>query len=445
MNPIIKINLESFKEISWTVVLLFFLKYMGLVPSQQMFIIYAIILVIMIGFAKKIIIPYVNGLLLYFVFIVYSTGIGLLLYETRTVVRDLYYVFPTVVVIVLGYYLKIVYNGRVNILKTIAFCGAMASTICFIKAFSNLSVFKDGESMRTAFDTGSYEIAVAFIIVFCAIFTQIEIRLFRTWINWVIFLLMLAQLVLSLARSVWIETIIGCIVVILMEGYINKNVLCIAKKVVIVAVFAFVGFTFFINIAPQSAVDTFFEKFENTSQELDSKQEFDSTTDAMNNWRGYENQSAKTQWQESSVFEEIFGHGMGKGTHLKYVPYTWASMVQNSEIPILHNGYYTVLSKGGIVGMMALVWFMLSNVIVGLKLITKRKDIQGELLLLITIEFIFMIQTYVVRGPVAQNVNLVTAILVGWINADIKREKQESKSQKIEEEQNDYNSLLLQR
>ena len=136
---------------------------------------------------------------------------------------------------------------------------------------------------------------------------------------------------------------------------------------------------------------------------------------------------------------------MGKGTHLKYVPYTWASMVQNSEIPILHNGYYTVLSKGGIVGMMALVWFMLSNVIVGLKLITKRKDIQGELLLLITIEFIFMIQTYVVRGPVAQNVNLVTAILVGWINADIKREKQESKSQKIEEEQNDYNSLLLQR
>ena len=82
----------------------------------------------------------------------------------------------------------------------------------------------------------------------------------------------------------------------------------------------------FTYMAPSSAIDTFLEKFENTSQELNSNQTFDSTTDAMNNWRGYENQSAKEQWRSSDAIQAIFGYGMGKGTRLKFVPYTWKHM-----------------------------------------------------------------------------------------------------------------------
>ena len=42
----------------------------------------------------------------------------------------------------------------------------------------------------------------------------------------------------------------------------------------------------------------------------------------MENWRGYEIEQAKKQWENNNVLFEIIGEGLGKGVEIAYVPYT---------------------------------------------------------------------------------------------------------------------------
>lgn len=421
MNLTIKINLELFKEISWPIVLIFIAKYFVWFSPQQMFIMYMGLLVALIAFARKIIFPHIRGLIPYLVFTIYSAIIGFLVFETRDVFRDLYYVLPTIVVIILGYYFKLICKNKVSIMKTIVLCGMIVSTTCFIKLLGNISILANPDEIRSNFDSGSYEVIVAFLIVFCSIFTTYKVSLFKKWVNYFCFIIMFAQLLLSLARSVWVETAVGCLLALIIDAYLSRNVLSVVKKIIEITLIATIGVTFFLNTAPQEAIDTFSDKFANTSQELDSEQEFSSTNEAMNNWRGYENKSAKEQWKNNNGIEIIFGQGMGQGIYLKYVPYAWKGMASQNKIPILHNGYYTILIKGGVIGLLTLVWFMLANVLLGFRLLKRREDIQFDLIVLIIVEILFMVQTYVVRGPVAQTVNYVTAIMIGWISANINR------------------------
>ena len=87
----------------------------------------------------------------------------------------------------------------------------------------------------------------------------------------------------------------------------------------------------------------------------------------MNNWRAYEMQAAIKQWISSNFFEKIIGSGLGRGIHIDYIPYSWSEMVENNQIPLLHNGYYTVLIKIGILGVLALLTIFLSSLKKGMQ------------------------------------------------------------------------------
>jgi hypothetical protein len=64
---------------------------------------------------------------------------------------------------------------------------------------------------------------------------------------------------------------------------------------------------------------------------------------------------------------------------------------------------------------------MLAGVVTGIRLLKKREDIQLELIILVVTSVVYMIHTYIVRGPVAQDVNITWSVLLGWINAKISR------------------------
>lgn len=423
MNTTIKINLKSLKEISWEIVALFVVQFCGWITPKQAFVIYFVLLVGLVGFMKKIIFPNIAGLRFYLFFVLYSTVIGLALYGTRNVARDLYYVMPAIVLIILGYYFRVMHGREVSIMKTMVLCGVIVSISAIINCFKNVSVMTNFEGMRGIFDVGSYHVLCSFIIVFTVLFTNIKINLFKKEINYFCFIIMFIQLLLSLSRSAWIGVAIGCVSVLLLDLYNSGDIINFAKKIMAISIFVLLGGVFFFNAAPKSIVEEFTEKFDKTTEELNSGQEFSSVGDTMNNWRGYENQCAKKQWEQSPIMEELIGGGMGKGIVLEYVPYTWKEMVENDEIPLLHNGYYTILIKGGIVGFLALIWFMVSNILLGLRLLKKRVDIKFELVILIALEIVYLVLTYVVRGPVTQNVNIIWSILIGWISADIRRGK----------------------
>lgn len=418
MNFKLKIDLSNLKQIIWPVVFIYVLKMLNLLEAKPAFIVYVLILCYLIVYLGKIIIPKIYGMKFYIFFIIYSSIIGIVLYNMRNVVRDLFYVLPTVVLIIIGYYLYPFYGKKFCIYRTIVFCGAMLSTYTFFTMLQKPSVMSNFSDIRTVFSSFCYEVLIAFLVLFASMIVSKK-RLFKRWVEIFCMLIMLGHLILSLARSVWIQMIIGCIVILILDAYYNNKIKKIFTIFMKITLIASVLLLLLVYVAPKSITEEFTSKFERTSEELDSDQEFNSTEDAMNNWRGYENQSAIKQWNESFVFVTVFGGGLGKGIHLELIPFTWSEMVEDSEIPLLHNGYYTILIKGGIVGLLSFVWLMLANVFAGLRLLKKRNYLRMELILLVSICVNFMVQTYVVRGPVSQDANITWCLLVGWINAQI--------------------------
>lgn len=422
MNLTIKISLENFKQIIWPIVLIYMIKYFNILSTKTASLFYLGILFILILFMKKIVIPKVWGLVFYSFFILYSTIVGVLIYSLRDVVRDLYYVLPTVFLIILGYYCYKVYSDKLSIFKTIVLSGTLISTFTFIKMLGNLSKMTEFSGIRQIFDFCDYEVAMSFVFLFCYVFIKKE-RIFSKWFQRYSFIIMLGHIILSLARSVWIQVGLACLLAFAIEFYRKREQRIIIQfsKVVIACI---VCLTLFMIAAPKSITDEFSEKFSKSTEELNAEQEFNNVDDAMQNWRAYEIQMAKKQWRESNVFIEVFGAGMGKGVHLQFVPYTWSEIVdEQNDIPLLHNGYYTVLPKGGLVGIAALVWLMLSNIIFCVKAIKKRDGLYINYIILFSICIAFLVQTYIVRGPVSQEANITWSLLVGWINAEIHTKK----------------------
>ena len=123
-------------------------------------------------------------------------------------------------------------------------------------------------------------------------------------------------------------------------------------------------------------------------------------------------QQAFNQWNEGGIGYKILGNGIGSGVQIEYVPYTWTDIAANNQIPILHNGFYTILFKGGIVGLFSLLMIFFSTIVIGYKLLkyTVLKDM-GAIMISISISCIAC--TYVVRGIVEKGGFLAWGIFVG--------------------------------
>lgn len=95
-------------------------------------------------------------------------------------------------------------------------------------------------------------------------------------------------------------------------------------------------------------VDTFFSKFQRSFVEISANGGIWNSFSITNNWRGYEKYCAMEQFKKEKLFNKILGFGFGTGIDAK----GYAYLVTNEDtLPYLHDGYYTMLIKGGVVGL----------------------------------------------------------------------------------------------
>ena len=313
------------------------------------------------------------------------------------------------------------YGGKKSLVKTYALIGATYSTFVFFRVFPRLGEVKDMESLRRLFDYVEYEVAIVFVIIFYYIVIK------KQWLFGKVFdiytiIIMGAHLILTLERSVWIGVGVGCFILIIVPGiYGKKNLLkTMTRSVLISGLFA-IAIILAFNFLPDTVSDTLTDKFLSTSNEISSVRTFNSSGDAQENWRGYEIYCAKKQWKESSGLAMIFGEGMGRGTKIQFVPDAFKDYIVGRQIPLLHNAYYTILPKGGIFGVCVFIWFFLANIHLAIKTYRKKIFFESEAVTLMAIIMVFMIQAYVVRGPVGQEVTCSWALYIGWINAALKK------------------------
>ena len=429
-NPVLRINLEKFKKVYWPLVVLVLSRYFG-VTDEIIFMISGCFICYMIVLGRRIIVPKIGGLSLYLAFIIYATMIGLVLNPPRNVVRDLFYILPTVIVIVLGYYLQKVLKDKYSLINTLILSGGLIALFRIVNVFRSPDIISNFTSMKTNFGNGKniYEICVVFTVL---IYEKIVCKkiLFSKWTDRIIMICVVINIALSMGRIAIIQSILGMITVFTFAIIKRQDKKIIIKKASIIIVSLLVGVFILGRIIPQSVLDELTDKFSRSSEEISVEQQFESTADAMENWRGYEMNQAKEQWKKNNIFIELFGEGMGKGVEIQYVPYTWNGMVVSGEIPLLHNGYYTLLPKGGLLGVISLIWLFVANIILFFR--KRYENNIDDLIILAATTVGIMVNTYVVRGPVTQISCITWGIMMGSINYKINH----GTTQKLEKDNN---------
>lgn len=358
----------------------------------------------------KVVFPRVPGLRLYVCVIAYTTLVGFFLYTTRNVIRDLYYILPTVLWIFIGAS-ESARNPEMDIKKTIFLYGTFITLKNFLFFIGKSSL--DFNNLRLVFGLNVYDLGFILPISAICVFLHKEVYVGEK-IDRMIVVLMTLNVVLSLGRIAILQPMIIFTVLLFMEGREAENQTKI-KKVVKLFFSITVALVVVFYIMPDSIKSPLMDKVLNSFDEVDSSQKITSVGSAMNNWRAYEIQSAKEQWKGEWVISQLFGEGMGKGVEIQYVPYSWAGVVDGNEIPLLHNGFYTMLIKGGIIGVAALLWLFMGNAKKGLYMVKHRADkVYSNILVAISVAAVA--NTYVVRGPIQQGAFLTWALLIGWIN-----------------------------
>ena len=105
-------------------------------------------------------------------------------------------------------------------------------------------------------------------------------------------------------------------------------------------------------------LDTFLDKIMRSVTEISDSNIWDDYNVVMN-WRGYEVHRAELAYEKYTTLGKIFGKGFGATVDVAQYAHLVTS---ESSLPFLHNGYYTTLIKGGIVGIVLTVGYYFSAI-----------------------------------------------------------------------------------
>lgn len=424
---IIKIKTKT--DIIWPVVFLYVLHCYFL-KSEKFFAVGVGCLVIYTMFAKKVVIPKIPGLLLYLFDIVLVTIIGLSNFVTSLVVKDVFYELYSLVPIILGYYLYSVYGNTKSMWKTVCFMTLISSVTCFIQGASSLAG-ADFNTLKTAFGTQILSLAIVLAIFIGKRYIFGEVT-FSKRKDFIMIIIMAANLCLSVSRTAIVSAIVGLAIMIIAGSVrANMSVNLISRTVILLVAISVIGITVW-KVMPESVTSSLGDRFSKTFSEIDTNAEFEDDADAQNSWRGYENHCAKQQWLNNTFGKALFGEGSGAVIRIKYVPVQFEEIVVHDSgtvgISILHNTFYSLLVKGGVLMLALFLYMFMGNIIKGIKcLLSKEPEMIFAGSVLITVCVCILANVYVVNGMFGNSVILSGTMLMGWINAQIntKRAKKE--------------------
>lgn len=362
-----------------------------------------------------LVIPKVPGIRSYIIAIVISLLLGLFVNDIRSIIRDLYYILPSLLWLFIGYTCTIKQGSIDIILKSMFLYASIISIKCSLDFLLQMN-FSFGV-MRGIFGFKVYDVGII-CPVFMAEVLFFKKTIFGKKIDIFFLLAMLLQIMLSFGRAAILAFFIELLVIVFTISYLYNGKLVYVKRLCSVALFLIILTVILFKVMPSNVLTEFIEKLSGGFQEIELGNEIDSVPMAMNNWRAYEMQSALSQWRNSNLIAQIFGRGLGTGTYIEFVPYSWSQMVVNNRIPILHNGFLTLLNKGGLFLSLSLLWMFLGPFLMSFKKVLKRSEVSNYAIFLMAIAISGIVITYVVRGPVVQGEFLAWSVLTACFCAE---------------------------
>lgn len=408
------------QKIIWPIVCLYLLQ--TYIFSYEIFFVVVVAILIIYAVSQKGVlkIPKIPGMPAYIVILGLMTLNGIVQYSVRLVARDIFYEFSNILLIYLGYYLYKKRNKIEDIVTTTVFMVAMTSIITLtVGAISLMREFSFA-TMRDSFSVGVKSIEVLFPILVIYIFVEKKIVISKVT-DRIIVLLWGVQTLLNLSRI----TIVGIVVAfgVYMYMMLANRKISFRKvlKIIGVTIVMLVLISVIWKAIPENVSKYFVSKIENTVSEISAAKKYSSLAEAQTNWRGYEISCAQEQWRKSNILSKLVGDGNGTLISIFYIPDNWKEFVevQNGEtgITVLHNTYYTLLIKGGLVAVALFLRLFLLNIRKGMRYYKTQKSKEGMYLVALCVGM--LIDAYVIRGMVQNDAQMTWSILFGWINAKI--------------------------
>ena len=413
------IKIKGKTDIIWPIVALYALQCYAL-SAEMFFVVCCFVLAMYIVKLRKIVIPRIPGMGLYFICVFIATGIGLTKFSATNVVSAVMYEVTGFFTIILGYYFFYAYHSKKSLWKTVAFMTTLSAAQVLVVNLGSVVGGADFVTLRQLF--GLQITALSTILPFFVgkYFILHEIS-FSKIKDLIMMGIMLLQLLLNVSRIAIINLLIGLFAVIIIGSIYNDKSKKVIKRTLALSTFAIAVIVIVWNFLPDNITETFSDKMNNSLSEIDSKTDFNDNGDAQSDWRGYEISCAKNQWKKSNVIEEMFGEGNGAAIKIQYIPGAFKNITvsQNGEegIKVLHNTYYTLLIKCGVISVLIFIYLFVRAVVNGIKYAIKDKKFDG--IILVAISIMILVDAYVVRTMHDKSIMLATMLLFGWIYAEI--------------------------
>lgn len=412
------IRIKWKNDIMWPLLIIFMVRFYT-ENYQLAFILDVIWMMTMIFKNGKIAfhLPRVKGMLLFVAMIVISAYIGGLSNDVRDIVKDVFYVAQTLVIIMIGYqcyYLK----KTKDIKKTLYIAGLGMAIFSVGRVILNITQITDMHSIREISSREVYEVAFILCILLADKLVMNRV-IFTNTIDWVAAALMLLNVILSMGRAQIVSMFAMIVAMLTFNVLIGKNRAGrLVKLSISVAILVIISFLLYLAL-PQNIQDEFNDKMTVSFNEISSDEDYDGYMKAIQHWRGFEIEQAKIQWEKAPVWQKILGEGLGTYIQVKYIPSEFTEdMHRGKSIALLHNAYYTLLIKGGLLGTFSLIWLYISNIIPFFKV--KNYYLKRETIVMAMITVGMMIMSYIVNGNFGFRTWIAWGIMIGWINAEIR-------------------------
>jgi len=134
-------------------------------------------------------------------------------------------------------------------------------------------------------------------------------------------------------------------------------------------------------------------------------------TQMLLNWRGFEAFNAQLMFDQSSFGRKLFGHGLGAVVDLG-ISVDLGGDEPRRYLPILHNGFYNILIKYGLIGLAIYVVAVARLAFMGLA-VPGRGLLEDRMLRGMVI--VILLSTAVITGLYNKSVLHSTAVFTGWL------------------------------
>jgi len=352
-----------------------------------------------------------------FCFLLFGTIIGVINFYSNNIsirdfFRDFYYHLSPIILISLAccYAKEKIDINR--IFYSIILGATILSSIYIFSALPSLSLLLSSSSANAWRSISGNGLIISTIAIPLLLFSSKWDNQKKPFLGfkWLALLICSAYFMISLSRT----NLIIMIIVLICFLFSKKNHILIIK-----CLFAFLLFIIaFLLILPRAVTTNYIQKILASLTEISPLNNWANQSTIQSNWRGYETYCAIQEWKGYDFVSKIIGKGFGKrifvGDLSVLVDENSNKGVEAGTIPVLHNGYSTMLVKLGILGVLLYLAYYLKLIKFSISMAKKSKNINAFYYrLLLGVSLSLTIMTVFLNGLFKENSFYPLLLIIG--------------------------------